>query len=59
MIGGLRRRIEALEARASYDPIVLIFRDGTQRIIKGSTKHWKALNAALFEEARKPMVDHQ
>ena len=49
MNNSLRRRIELLEQRTSCDPIVLSFVDGTQKIIKGTTAHWQALNAALFE----------
>ena len=45
----LRRRIEQLEERTSCDPITLVFADGSQRVINGSVRHWRALNAALFE----------
>ena len=49
MIAGLRQRIAKLEGRTSTGPVTLVFSDGTQRVIKGSTRHWQRLNTYLFE----------
>jgi hypothetical protein len=45
-VNSLEKRIAALEARTGADPVILHFADGSQRTIRGSYKHWAALNEA-------------
>jgi hypothetical protein len=46
----ISKRLSALEARVSRDPVILHFADGSQRVIRGDISHWRALNAAACEK---------
>lgn len=45
----LEKRIAALETRAVADPVVLHFADGSERVIRGDSRHWAALHSAWCE----------
>lgn len=60
MNSGLRRRIEALEQRVVVDPVQLLMRDGTVRLIAGTAKHYLRLAALLCsadEEVHPPSCE--